>query len=108
MCACSQMISLSIDFYIRVFVRVYTSAAEVKNAGTKLAYVYQSQGCESFYLQRLARKVIAHTCTASIAVLWLHKLTKHAVGYVSDATFVRGLQTIPYLSSVMCRVASQL
>ncbi len=58
-CSCWQMISLSIDFYIRVFVRVYTSAAEVKNAGTKLAYVYQSQGCESFYLQRLARKVIA-------------------------------------------------
>lgn len=51
------MVSLSIDFYIRVFVRVYTSAAETKNAATKLAYVYQSQGCESFFLQRLARKV---------------------------------------------------
>ena len=49
--------SLSIDFYIRVFVRVYTSAAETKNSATKLAYVYQSQGCESFFLQRLARKV---------------------------------------------------
>lgn len=52
-----QVVSLSIDFYIRVFVRVYTSAAEVKNSATKLAYVYQSQGCESFFLQRLARKV---------------------------------------------------
>ena len=53
----AQVVSLSIDFYIRVFVRVYTSAAETKNAATKLAYVYQSQGCESFYLQRVARKV---------------------------------------------------
>ena len=52
-----QVLSLSIDFYIRVFVRVYTSAAETKNAATKLAYVWQSQGCESFTLQRLARKV---------------------------------------------------
>ena len=53
----AQVVSLSIDFYIRVFVRVYTSAAETKNAATKLAYVWQSQGCESFTLQRLARKV---------------------------------------------------
>jgi N2,N2-dimethylguanosine tRNA methyltransferase len=51
------IVSLSIDFYVRVFVRVFTSAAEVKNTAARLAYVYQSQGCDSFFLQRVARKV---------------------------------------------------
>ncbi|KAK9806734.1 hypothetical protein WJX72_000916 [[Myrmecia] bisecta] len=50
------VVSLSIDFYVRVFVRVYTSAAAVKDSATKLAYVYQSTGCDSFFLQRVGRK----------------------------------------------------
>lgn len=52
-----QMLSLSIDFYVRVFVRVYTSASEVKDAAAKLLYVYQSSGCDSFYTQPVGRKV---------------------------------------------------
>ncbi len=37
--------------------RVYTSAAAVKDSPSKLAYVFQSQGCDSFYFQRVGRKV---------------------------------------------------
>ena len=51
------MMSLSVDFYVRVFVRIYTSPAAVKDAGSKLMYVYQSQGCDSFFTQRVGRKV---------------------------------------------------
>ena len=51
------MMSLSVDFYVRVFVRIYTSPAAVKDAGSKLMYVWQSQGCESFFTQRVGRKV---------------------------------------------------
>ena len=51
------MLSLSIDFYVRVFVRVYTSPATVKDTPTKLAYVFQSRGCDSFFLQHVGRKV---------------------------------------------------
>lgn len=51
------MLSLSIDFYVRVFVRVYTGAEAVKEMPTKLAYIWQSQGCDSFYLQHVGRKV---------------------------------------------------
>ena len=51
------MLSLSIDFYVRVFVRVYTSPLAVKDSPTKLAYVFQSRGCDSFYLQSVGRKV---------------------------------------------------
>lgn len=39
-----------------MFVRVYTSAAAIKDSPSKLAYVWQSQGCDSFYFQRVGRK----------------------------------------------------
>ena len=51
------MLSLSVDFYVRVFVRVYTSPAAVKDSATKLMHVYQSLGCDSFFMQRVGRKV---------------------------------------------------
>ena len=49
------VLSLSIDFYVRVFVRVYKRPAEVKKSAAKRAFVLQSAGCPSFYLQPLAR-----------------------------------------------------
>ncbi len=50
------VLSLSIDFYVRVFVRVYTSAkTEVRDGALKLSHVYQSQGCDSFYLSPVGR-----------------------------------------------------
>lgn len=49
------VLSLSIDFYVRLFVRVFTSAAEVKKACTKAAYVHQSLGCGSFFLHPVGK-----------------------------------------------------
>ncbi|XP_021362315.1 tRNA (guanine(26)-N(2))-dimethyltransferase-like isoform X2 [Mizuhopecten yessoensis] len=51
------MISISADFYIRVFVRVFTGAAKVKLSSLKLANVYHCSGCGAFTIQRLARKI---------------------------------------------------
>ncbi|KAK9106541.1 hypothetical protein Syun_022552 [Stephania yunnanensis] len=51
------IISVQMDFYVRVFVRIYTSASEMKNTPLKLSYVYQCIGCDSFHLQALARTV---------------------------------------------------
>ncbi|KAH8091268.1 N(2),N(2)-dimethylguanosine tRNA methyltransferase [Aureococcus anophagefferens] len=51
------VLSLSIDFYVRVFVRVYKRPAEVKKSAAKRAFVLQSAGCPSFYLQPLARSL---------------------------------------------------
>ncbi|TMW57134.1 hypothetical protein Poli38472_003059 [Pythium oligandrum] len=45
--------SCSIDFYVRVFVRVYKSPVNVKQAMTKLSYVFQCVNCDSFHLQKL-------------------------------------------------------
>lgn len=43
-------ISLSVDFYVRVFVRVYISANEVKKSCTKRIMVYQSTQCPIYYM----------------------------------------------------------
>jgi tRNA (guanine26-N2/guanine27-N2)-dimethyltransferase len=49
------LLSLSVDFYVRVFVRVYTSAAAIKASASKHSYIYQCTGCESRTLQPLGR-----------------------------------------------------
>ncbi|KAF6140078.1 hypothetical protein GIB67_001819 [Kingdonia uniflora] len=51
------VLSVQMDFYVRVFVRVFTSASAMKNTPLKLSYVYQCIGCDSFHLQCLARTV---------------------------------------------------
>ncbi|XP_074308351.1 tRNA (guanine(26)-N(2))-dimethyltransferase 2-like [Silene latifolia] len=51
------VLSVSIDFYIRVFVRIYSSASAMKETPLKLSYVYQCVGCDSFHLQPLGRTV---------------------------------------------------
>ena len=38
-------------FSLQVFVRVYTSPAEIKLSASKQAYVWQSSGCDSWWLQ---------------------------------------------------------
>ena len=42
------MLSLQIDFYVRVFIRVYTSKAETKLSIGKLGHVLQCSGCAAF------------------------------------------------------------
>ena len=51
------LLSISADFYIRMFVRVYTGAQAMKDSVTKLALVHRCCGCGDFHLERLAEKV---------------------------------------------------
>ncbi|KAL1360986.1 hypothetical protein HN51_006365 [Arachis hypogaea] len=51
------VLSVQIDFYVRVFVRIYTSASAMKNTPLKLSYVYQCTGCDSFHLQPIGRTI---------------------------------------------------
>ncbi|CAH9067651.1 unnamed protein product [Cuscuta europaea] len=51
------ILSVQMDFYVRVFVRIYTSASAMKNTPLKLSYVYQCIGCDSFHLQPIGRTV---------------------------------------------------
>lgn len=45
------VLSISVDFYIRVFVRVFTSAERARHSPSKLGFVHQSTACDSFYFQ---------------------------------------------------------
>lgn len=49
------VVSVSVDFYVRVFVRVFRKPIEVKKSCLKRGYVLQSAGCPSFYIQPLGR-----------------------------------------------------
>lgn len=49
------LISLSVDFYLRVFVRVFRGPGEVKKAPCRTAIVYVCSACGSFHLQPLGR-----------------------------------------------------
>ncbi|KAJ3564295.1 hypothetical protein NP233_g8393 [Leucocoprinus birnbaumii] len=51
------VISLSIDFYVRVFVRVRTGAMETKKALSKAANYYVCSHCQAWYEQPLGRIV---------------------------------------------------
>ncbi|XP_046596240.1 probable tRNA (guanine(26)-N(2))-dimethyltransferase [Neodiprion lecontei] len=48
------LISISVDFYIRVFVRVYTGQIVCKGVASKLGMIYQCVGCESITTQPLS------------------------------------------------------
>ncbi|XP_019717367.1 tRNA (guanine(26)-N(2))-dimethyltransferase [Hippocampus comes] len=50
------LLSVSVDFYIRVFVRVFTGQAAVKNSASKQALIYNCVGCGSFHLQKMGRR----------------------------------------------------
>uniref|UniRef100_A0A674H9A2 tRNA (guanine(26)-N(2))-dimethyltransferase n=1 Tax=Taeniopygia guttata TaxID=59729 RepID=A0A674H9A2_TAEGU len=49
------LLSVSADFYVRVFVRVFTGQAKVKASASKQALVFHCMGCGSHHLQRLGR-----------------------------------------------------
>jgi tRNA (guanine26-N2/guanine27-N2)-dimethyltransferase len=50
-------ISCAIDFYVRVFVRVFVSPNEVKKSCMKRAYVHQSKQCASYFMQPMVNPV---------------------------------------------------
>lgn len=45
------LLSISVDFYVRVFVQVFTSASEVKRSASKHSLIFLCTGCGSFHFQ---------------------------------------------------------
>ncbi|CAG9330835.1 TRMT1 [Blepharisma stoltei] len=50
------LLSLSVDFYVRVFVQVISSALEAKKSIAKSALVFQCTQCPAYYLHYLGRE----------------------------------------------------
>ncbi|EIW85156.1 N2,N2-dimethylguanosine tRNA methyltransferase [Coniophora puteana RWD-64-598 SS2] len=57
------LLSLSIDFYVRLFIRIKSAPIEVKKASSKTAMYYVCVGCQTPYEQPLGR-MIEQTSTA--------------------------------------------
>ncbi|XP_014671033.1 PREDICTED: tRNA (guanine(26)-N(2))-dimethyltransferase-like [Priapulus caudatus] len=51
------VLCISADFYIRVFVRLFTSAKRTKSTASKRALVYHCTGCETFNLQHMGKVI---------------------------------------------------
>ncbi|KAH8116969.1 N2,N2-dimethylguanosine tRNA methyltransferase, partial [Phellopilus nigrolimitatus] len=51
------LLSLSIDFYVRLFIRIQSGPAEVKKVASKTSTYYICSGCQSFYEQPLGKIV---------------------------------------------------
>ncbi|XP_024085429.1 probable tRNA (guanine(26)-N(2))-dimethyltransferase isoform X2 [Cimex lectularius] len=47
------LLSISVDFYIRIFVKIYTSALKSKETTSHLSYVFRCVGCKTFRFQPL-------------------------------------------------------
>lgn len=47
------LLSISADFYVRIFVRVYSGQQQCKYSMSKQSWIYQCTGCETFTLQPL-------------------------------------------------------
>lgn len=47
------MLSLTVDFYVRLFIRVKESPIECHKSITKYSHVFQCLECEAFYLNRM-------------------------------------------------------
>lgn len=72
-------LSISVDFYVRVFVRVFDSPAEVKKSCLRRANVFQSVRCQSFYLQPLAMN--PKTDNYQGAHIQVHPCMTTSIGY---------------------------
>lgn len=77
------LLSVSVDFYIRVFVRVYNGQIQCKNNTSNLGMVYQCKGCESMSIQALGmKKGNLYKLTPGPPVDQLCKYCKHHKHYI--------------------------
>lgn len=78
------LMSLSIDFYVRLFVQVFTQQAETKLSASKLSQVYLCKECKTHELQPLGTYTIKddskQAASANLAVKYKFKAPDVIVG----------------------------
>ncbi|CAI4222927.1 unnamed protein product [Auanema sp. JU1783] len=52
------LVAISIDFYVRVFVRMHTGARNAKDSGTKVGNIYACSGCHAMEVTPALRKIV--------------------------------------------------
>ncbi|XP_074595229.1 tRNA methyltransferase 1 [Brevipalpus obovatus] len=62
------LLSVSVDFYVRIFVQVFQSPSHAKFSASKRGLVYNCTGCSSFSFQRLGSTEVKRPQSNNIAV----------------------------------------
>ncbi|KAK2575282.1 hypothetical protein KPH14_008134 [Odynerus spinipes] len=97
------LLSISVDFYIRVFVKVFVSQLQCKDNASKTGLVYQCTGCESLSIQPLnvKKSVKFHKPHISIDQLCKHCKHKH---YVGGPIWIGPLHDQEFVSRLLCHI----
>uniref|UniRef100_A0AAY4F0U7 tRNA (guanine(26)-N(2))-dimethyltransferase n=1 Tax=Denticeps clupeoides TaxID=299321 RepID=A0AAY4F0U7_9TELE len=104
------LLSVSVDFYIRVFIKVHTGQATVKNSASKQALVYNCIGCGTFHLQRMGKrtnqgKSMKYSAATGPPVQenCQHCGQKHQLG---GPIWAEQLHDVPFVQKVLSAVSS--
>lgn len=94
------LLSISVDFYIRVFVKVFVSQLKCKDNASKTGLVYQCTGCESFNIQPLNTKKLNKFCKPHVTVDQHCKHCKHK-HYVGGPIWIGPLHDQEFVSRLL-------
>jgi len=99
------LLSVSADFYIRVFVRVFTSPKKCKENSSKIGMLYQCVGCESIIQQPLMMKVSDNYKLSNTPIDRLCKHCQHAQ-HMGGPIWLGSLHEHGFVSRLLCNLSS--
>ncbi|XP_031843066.1 tRNA (guanine(26)-N(2))-dimethyltransferase [Nomia melanderi] len=99
------VLSISVDFYIRVFVKIFSSQIKCKDNATKIGMVYQCTGCESLNTQSLcykkpsgSYKILSSPCVDQLCEVCKHKQ------YAGGPIWLDALHDQTFISELLCNL----
>ncbi|CAD6187051.1 unnamed protein product [Caenorhabditis auriculariae] len=108
------LVSISIDFYVRVFVRVHTGAKKAKDSGSKVGTALVCSGCHSMEIVPMLRKIIDGNSVKFSTPVLKHSMTGaddkcvhcgnsiHQIGPM----YLDPIHSKPFVSSLLQRLNS--
>ncbi|XP_076241669.1 tRNA (guanine(26)-N(2))-dimethyltransferase [Calliopsis andreniformis] len=99
------LLSISADFYIRVFVKIFSSQIKCKENATKIGMVYQCTGCESINIQPLCYKKPSgpYKLPSSPCVDQLCKICRHKQ-HTGGPIWLNSLHDQTFVSELLCNL----
>ncbi|XP_076174180.1 tRNA (guanine(26)-N(2))-dimethyltransferase isoform X2 [Ptiloglossa arizonensis] len=99
------VLSISADFYIRVFVKIFSSQMKCKDNATKIGMIYQCTGCESINTQAFCYKKLSgpYKVSASPCVNQLCKICQHKQ-HAGGPLWLDTLHDQEFVSELLCNL----
>lgn len=101
------LLSISVDFYIRVFVKVFTSYDKCKENSSKIGMVYRCNGCESINFQPLVTRKASNNYKLPSAPA-IDQLCKHCQHrqHMGGPIWLGPLHDHGFVSQLLCILSS--